>query len=89
MMEQFKYDRDSEADIHIFSVAQLNAEMVGQVVAASPCKVKHPYLSRAYKTCRGSYLLWSFKLSYPSRAVQAKVGRFLCEEEMLFHSIHP
>lgn len=28
-------------------------------------------------------------LSYPSRAVQAKVGRFLCEKEMLFHSIHP
>lgn len=88
-MEQFMYDRDSEAEIYIFSVVQLNAEMVGQVIAASPRKVKHPYLSRACKACRGSYLLRSFKLSYPSRAVQAKVGSFLREEEMLFHSIHP
>lgn len=87
MMERFRYDRDSEAEIHLFGVAQLNAEMVGQVIAAVHA-VKHPCLSRACKPCRGSSLLWSIKLSYPSRAVQAKVGR-LCEEEMLFHSIHP
>jgi len=31
MMEQFKYDGDSEVEIHLFGVAQLNAEMVGQV----------------------------------------------------------
>lgn len=55
MMEQFKYDRDAEAKIHIFGVTQLSAEVVGQVIAASPCKVNHPYLSRACKTCRGSY----------------------------------
>lgn len=49
MLEQFEYDTDSEAEICIFSLTQLNAEMVGQFVAASLCKEKHPYYPEPVK----------------------------------------